>query len=194
MSRNAAGERRVSIEQQRIFRTAQLAYVEIGRIAGMDPGSGRLMREWDIAMPGLLQFEDWTMEGLSALMLVRLPVVVGCVEGSGPLAWLANPEVLLAAQCHWPRDHRIPVIALAHQVTERTRIQAAGAGLFATSAAALSPQLPAPTAFRLWHELIKVELNPLRGTNKMAFVRVTGCDPRKLPAARLPQNSDEAAP
>ncbi len=94
MSRNAAGERRVSIEQQRIFRTAQLAYVEVGRIAGMDPGAGRLMREWDIAMPGLLQFEDWTMEGLSALMLVRLPVVVGCVEGSEP-----ERHLICAAGC-----------------------------------------------------------------------------------------------
>jgi hypothetical protein len=49
MSRNEAGERRVSVEQQRIFRTAQLAYVEIGRIAGMDPGAGQwseLKAQW----------------------------------------------------------------------------------------------------------------------------------------------------
>lgn len=192
MSRNADGARRVSIEQKRIFRTARLEYVEIGRIEGMDPAASTLMREWDIATTGLIQLDDWSEEGLHALMLVRPPVVVGCVEGTGPLGWVANAEVLLAAQSQWPRDSRIPVIVLAHQITERTRTQVAGAGLFAACTPALNPKLPPTTVFRLWQKLIKVQLNPLANTNKMALVRVLGCNTRDLPAARKPRDTDGA--
>lgn len=193
MSRNADGERRVSAEQTRLFRTARLEYVRIGRITGMDPHASALLREWDLAAPGLLQIRDWSKDGLLAMALVRPAVVVGCVEGDGPLGWVANPEVLLAAQGHLAADTLFPVICLAHQITQRTRIHAAGAGLFAACSAALNAQLPAATTFRLWQALIKAELNPLSSTNKMAFVRVTGCDPRKLPSARQPKEAEGAA-
>lgn len=193
MSRNEDGERRVSAEQRRIFRTARIAFVEIGRIAGMDPHVSTLLREWDLAAHSPLQFSNWSEAGLEALMLARMPVVVGAVEGTGQVAWLANPEVLLAAQCHWPSDKRIPVLALDHRITQQTRLQAACGGLFATNSNALSQQLTAGTLFRLWQQLISAGLNPIAGTGKMSFVRATACDPRRLPAVRPPRVIDEAS-
>lgn len=192
MSRNAEGERRVSVEQRRISRTARIAFVEIGRIAGMDPYVSALLRDWDIAAQTPLQFSNWSEDGLEALMLARMPVVVGAVEGTGQLAWLANPEVLLAAQCHWPSDKRIAVVALDHRITQKTRLQAACGGLFAANSNALNLQLPAGTLFRLWQHLISAGLNPIQGTGKMSFVHATACNPRKVPAVRPPRGIAEA--
>lgn len=192
MSRNAKGERRVSAEQRRIFRTARIAFVEIGRIAGMDPYVGALLRDWDIAAHSPLQFSNWSEAGLEALMLARMPVVVGAVEGTGQLAWLANPDILLAAQCHWPGDKRIAVVALDHRITQQTRLQAASGGLFAANSNALNQQIPAGTLFRLWQNLISAGLNPTSGTGKMSFVHATACDPRKLPAVRPSRGTTEA--
>lgn len=184
MSRNADGERRVSVEQRRIFRTARLEFVPIGRIAGMEPAAAELLREWDLAPTGLLQCQDWTESGLHALMLIRPVVVVGSADGAGALHWLANGEVLLAIQGRWPRDTRIPAVVLAHQITPQTRLQAVGAGILATCAPSLGRHLPPQALYRLWLRLVEAKLNPLATTSKMAFARVMGCDSRRLPAAR----------
>ena len=192
MSRNEDGERRVSVEQRRIFRTARIAFVEIGRIAGMDPYVGALLRDWDITAHSPLTFSNWSDAGLEALMLARMPVVVGAVEGNGQLAWLANPDIVLAAQCHWPSDRRIAVVALDHRITQQTRLQAAVGGLFAANSNTLNQKLPAATLFRLWQNLISAGLNPISGIGKMGFVHATACDPRKLPAVRPPRDTTEA--
>ena len=142
------------------------------------------MRELDAAADGAIQFNDWSEEGLTALLLVRPPVVVGNVDGTADLHWVANPETLLAAQNHWPDSKLITVIALAYQVSAKTRFQAVSASLFAACAPALSQQLHPATINRIWLALIKAEVNPLATTQKMNLVRVLGCDPRKLPAAR----------
>jgi hypothetical protein len=184
MSRNAEGERRVSVEQRRTFRTARLEFVQIGRIAGMDAAAAELLREWDLAPNGLLQFQDWTEAGLHALMLVRPLIVVGCAEGAGALHWLANGEVLLAVQGRWPKDARIPALVLAHQITPQTRLQAVGAGILAVCAPSLGRHLPPETLYKLWLRLMEAKLNMLTATNKMGFARVMGCDSRRLPAAR----------
>jgi hypothetical protein len=184
MSRNQDGTRRVSEEQTRFFRTARLAHVRIGRIKGIDQTTAELMRELDAAADGAIQFNDWSEEGLKALLLVRPPVVVGNVGGTADLHWVANPETLLAAQNHWPDDKVITVIALAYQISAKTRLQAVSASLFAACAPALSQQLHPATINRIWQALIKAEVNPLATTQKMNLVRVLGCDPRKLPAAR----------
>jgi len=193
VSRNEDGDRRVSIEQRRIFRTARLEFVAIGRIAGMDPAAGELMRDWDIAAQGLMQLSDWSEEGLHALMLVRPLVVVGCAEGKGPLNWLANADILLAAQNQWPKETRVPVLILAPQITPTTRIQAVGAGVFAACAPSIHRALPPGDLFRLWQALIRAKLNPLSSSNKMTLVRATGCDPRKLPAVRASKPAQDTA-
>lgn len=187
MSRNAEGERRVSIEQRRIFRTARLEFVPIGRIGGMDPAAAELLKGWDLAPTGLLRFQDWTEAGLHALMLVRPLIVVGCADGAGALHWLANGEVLLAVQGRWPKDTRIPALVLAHQITPQTRLQAVVAGILAVCAPALGRHLGPETLYRIWLRLLDAKLNPLTATNKMAFARVMGCDSRRLPAARAGQ-------
>jgi hypothetical protein len=142
------------------------------------------MRELDTAAEGAIQFRDWSEEGLKALLLVRPPVVVGDVDGPSDLHWVANPDTLLAAQNHWSANTLITVIALAYQISARTRFQAISAGLFAACAPALSQPLPPATIERVWQALIKADVNPLATTQKMNLVRVLGCDPRKLPAAR----------
>ena len=119
MSRNDESERRGSVEERRIFRTARLEFVPIGRVAGMEPEAAKLMQDWDLVPNGLLRLEDWTEAGLHALMLVRPLIVVGCADGAGPLHWLANSEILLAVQGQWPKDTRIPALVLAHQISER---------------------------------------------------------------------------
>lgn len=177
-------QRRDSVEERRIFRTARLEFVPIGRIAGMEPVAAELLREWDLAPSGLLRSEDWTEAGLHALMLVRPVIVVGCADGAGALHWLANGEVLLAIQGRWPRDTRIPAVVLAHQITPQTRLQAVGAGIIATCAPSLGRHLLPETLYRLWLRLVEAKLNPLASTSKMGFARVMGCDSRRLPAAR----------
>jgi len=193
MSRNKDGTRRVSAEQERFFRTARLAHVRIGRIKGIDQTTAELMRELDAAADGAIQFNDWSEEGLTALLLVRPPLVVGNVDGTADLHWVANPETLLAAQNHWPDDKVITVMALASQVSAKTRFLAVSASLFAACAPALSQQLHPATINRIWQALIKAGVNPLATTQKMNLVRVLGCDPRKLPAARnvKPKQGDE---
>jgi len=142
------------------------------------------MRALDAAAEGAIQFRDWSDEGLKALLLVRPPVVVGNVDGTTDLHWVANPETLLAAQNHWPANTLITVIALAYQISAKTRFQAISASLFAACAPALSQQLHPATIERVWQALIKADVNPLSTTQKMNLVRVLGCDPRKLPAVR----------
>lgn len=142
------------------------------------------MRELDAAAEGAIQFNDWSEEGLEALLLIRPPVVVGNVNGTADLHWVANPETLLAAQNHWSAETLITVIALAHQISAKTRFQAISASLFAACAPALSQPLPPATINRIWHALIEAGVNPLATTQKMNLVRVLGCDPRKLPAVR----------
>ncbi len=176
--------RRSSAEERRIFRTARLDFVEIGRIAGMDPAAAALLREWDLAPNGLLQYGDWEEAGLEAVMLARPLIVVGCADGKGTLHWLANGEVLLAVQGRWPKDKQIPALVLAHQITSKTRLQAVGAGIFAASAPSLGGHLPPEALYRLWSHLRAANLNPLTCTNKMGFARAMGCDSRRLPAAR----------
>ena len=46
--------------------------------------------------------------------MCRPPVLVGNADGKATLGWLANAEVLLAAQQQWPTSKRIPAIVLAH--------------------------------------------------------------------------------
>jgi hypothetical protein len=184
MSEGKKTERRGSVEERRIFRTARLEFVPIGRIAGMDPAAAELLRDWDLAPTGLLRFQDWTEAGLHALMLVRPLIVVGCANGAGALHWLANGEVLLAVQGRWPRDTRIPALVLAHQITPQTRLQAVGAGILAVCAPSLGRHLGPETLYRIWLRLLSAKLNPLAAINKMSFARVMGCDSRRLPAAR----------
>lgn len=184
MSEDKKTERRGSIEERRIFRTARLEFVPISRIAGMDPAAADLLQEWDLAPTGLLQFQDWTEAGLHALMLVRPLIVVGCADGAGALHWLANGEVLQAVQGRWPNHTLIPALVLAHQITPKTRLQAVGAGALAVCAPSLGRHLPPDTLYSIWLRLMQAELNPLTTTNKMGFARVMGCDSRRLPAAR----------
>lgn len=184
MSDDKKSERRGSVEERRIFRTARLEFVPIGRIAGMDPGAAELLQDWDLAPNGLLQYQDWTEAGLHALMLVRPLIVVGCADGAGALHWLANGEVLLAVQGRWPKDTRIPALVLAHQITPQTRLQAVGAGILAVCAPALGRHLPPETLYKLWLRLMEAKLATLTATNKMGFARVMGYDSRRLPAAR----------
>jgi hypothetical protein len=193
MSEDKKTERRGSVEERRIFRTARLEFVPIGRIAGMDPAAAELLRDWDLAPTGLLRFQDWTEAGLHALMLVRPLIVVGCADGAGALHWLANGEVLLAVQGRWPRDTRIPALVLAQQITRQTRIQAAGAGILAVCAPSLGRHLPPETLHKLWLHLVEAKLNPLTATCKMGFARSLGCDSRRLPAARLGNATPGAA-
>lgn len=184
MSRNADGERRVSAEQRRIFRSARLEFVPIGRVAGMEPAAAEVLREWDLAPTGLIQCQDWTEAGLHALMLVRPLVVVGSTDGAGALHWLANGEVLLAMQGRWPNDTKIPALVLAHQITHQTRLQAVGAGILAACAPSLGRHLAPETLYRIWLRLLGAKLNPLTASGKMGFARTMGCDSRRLPAGR----------
>lgn len=179
--------RRSSAEERRVFRTARLEFVEIGRITGMDAAAAKFLRNADIAPARLLRFDDWSKLGLEALMLSRLPVVVGPADGKGPLEWLANPEILLAAKQHWPASTLIPVIVLAHQVAERTRHIAAAGWMFAASTPALSAATSPAAMHRLWLSTIETDINPLASELKMNLVRAIDCDPRKLPAVRPPR-------
>lgn len=150
----------------------------------MDAAAAEFLRTADVTPANLLKFEDWSEAGLHSLMLTRLPVVVGSADGSGHLAWLANPEVLLAAKQHWPASTRIPALLLAHQVTERTRRIVAAGWMFAASTPSLSAATSPAAMYRVWRSTIDAEINPLASSLKMNFVRATGCDSRKLPPAR----------
>jgi hypothetical protein len=187
--------RRSSTEERRVFRTARLEFVKIGRITGMDAAAAQLLRTADIAPARLLRFDDWSTPGLEALMLSRLPVVVGPASGHGPLGWLANPEIMLAAKQHWSADTLIPAIVLAHQVAERTRHMATGGWMFAASTPALSAAASPAAMHRLWNAMIQTGINPLASELKMNLVRAIECDPRKLPAVRpaSAQQPDAAA-
>ncbi|MEK8049579.1 hypothetical protein AACH10_04945 [Ideonella sp. DXS22W] len=181
MSKDSKGQRRTSIEQRRVFRTASFHLVRIGQVAGMDPEARALWREWDVAAREALLYSDWSTLGLEAFMLVRPLVLIGNPDADG-LHWLANPQVLLALQGRAPDDTQIPAICLAHQVTQRTRLMAAGAGLIAGCVAPLSRPLADPDIHRVWQALVAADANPLSGTTKMSLVRALRCDPRKLPS------------
>ena len=183
MSSKKLPPRRSSTEERRIFRTARLEYVEIGRIMGMDAAAAALYRHTDIAPKRLIDFQLWSQQGLEALMLCRPPVLIGPTGGTGQLGWLANAEVLLAAQQHWKPDTRIPAIVLAHQVTTRTREIAAGGGLFASSAPVLTSPVSPSALYRTWLEMTRAGINHLATSGKMNFAHATGCDSRRLPAA-----------
>lgn len=159
----------------------------------MDPAAAQFLRDADIAPARLLRFDDWSETGLNALMLSRLPVVVGPIDGTGALGWLANPELLLAARHHWPANALIPAIVLAHQVTERTRCVATAGWMFATSTPALSAATSAPAMHELWRATIERGINPLATEKKMNFVRATGCHSAKLPPARPQHGLDPDA-
>lgn len=167
MTANSMRPRRKSTEEKRIFRTARIEYVEISRITGMDPIAAEFFRHADVTPMKLLNFADWSQLGLEALMLARMPVVIGPASGQGPLGWLANPAVLLAAQMHWPADTLIPVVMLAHQVTKRTRRLIAGGGLFAASSPALSSSLTPSAMHRVLSTMIDEGINPLATSKKM---------------------------
>ncbi len=161
----------------------------------MDPAAAQFLQTADVTPANILKFEDWSETGLDSLMVSRLPVVVGSADGTGPLAWLANPEVLLAAKQRWPASTRIPALLLAHQVTERTRRIVVAGWMFAASTPCLSAATSPAAMYHLWRSTIDNGINPLASALKMNFVRATGCDSRKLPPAR-PQdglNRDAAA-
>jgi|GEM_PF-6389570 len=145
----------------------------------MDVQARALFREWDVAARDTLLHSHWSELGLEALMLVRPLVVVGNPDG-GDLHWLANPELLLAVQGRWPDHTLIPALCLARQVTPRTRLMAAGAGLIAACLPALSRPLADANIHRVVQALIAAEANPLSGSSKMSLVRALRCDPRKL--------------
>lgn len=193
MQTNEKPSRRSSAEEKRIFRSARFEYIEIGRITGLDAATAEFLRAADVTPANLIKLEDWSETGLSSLMLTRLPVVVGSADGSGPLAWLANPEVLLAAKQHWPASTRIPALLLAHQVTERTRRIVAAGWMFAASTPSLSAATSPAAMYQLWRSTIEHCINPLASSLKMNFVRATGCDSRKLPPARPQHGLDPDA-
>ena len=191
MARADNSIRRSSVEERRVFRTARLEYIEIQRITGMDSAAAELYREADIATARPLRFDDWSEAGLEALMLSRLPVVCGNAEGRADLGWLANAEVLLAAQQHWPATKRVPALVLSHLVSRRTRQLAAGGGLFAASAPALGQTMTPGALHRALQTLIAHDVNPLATALKMNLVRVCNCDPRKLPSVRSNRGEPE---
>ena len=193
MTRKDESTRRSSVEERRVFRTAHIEYVQIGRVTRMDAAAADLLHRVDLAPPRILNVHDWSRMGLEALMLCHLPVVVGSAHGTREMGWLANPALLLAAQQHWPSDTLIPVVVLAHQVAERTRKLVAGGGLFAASAPALAQPTSPSGLHRVWTAMIEAGLNPLATTSKMNLVRAAGCDPRKLPGVRSVKKSEGGA-
>jgi len=114
MTRKDNSFRRSSQEERRVYRTARLEYVELGRIKGADPAAEEFFQASDLASARLLRFHDWSEVGLETLLMCRPPVLVGNADGKATLGWLANAEVLLAAQQQWPTSKRIPAIVLAH--------------------------------------------------------------------------------
>lgn len=190
MTRKDNSFRRSSQEERRVFRTARLEYVELGRITGADPAAEEFFQASDLASARLLRFDDWSEVGIETLLLCRPPVLVGNADGKADLGWLANAEVLLAAQQQWPASKRIPAVVLAHQVSQRTRRQAAAGGLFACCTPSLSESMAAIALFRAWQTAIELDLNPLATALKMNLVRACNCDPRKLPPARLRQTTE----
>lgn len=194
MSKDSKGQRRTSIEQRRVFRTASFHLVRIGQVAGMDPEARVLWREWDVAAREALLYSDWSTLGLEGFMLVRPLVLVGNPD-TDHLHWLANPEVLLAMQGRTPDDTLIPAICLAHQVTQRTRLMASGAGLIAGCVAPLSRPLADPDIYRVWQALVAADANPMAGAaTKMSLVRALRCDPRKLPSPKAARAATGAQP
>lgn len=191
MTRKDNSFRRSSQEERRVFRTARFEYIELGRITGADPAAEEFFQASDLVSARLLRFDDWSEVGLETLLLCRPPILVGNADGKGDVGWLANAEVLLAAQQQWPASKRIPAIVLAHEVSQRTRRQAAAGGLFAACTPSLSEPMAAITLFRAWQTAIELDLNPLATQLKMNLVRACNCDPRKLPPARPRQPNSE---
>lgn len=152
----------------------------------MDAQARALLKKWDVAARDALLHSHWSELGIEALMLVRPLVVVGNPD-EGDLHWLANPELLLAVKGRWPDDTLILALCLAHQITPRTRLMAAGAGLVATCLPALSRPLADADIHRIVQALIAADANPLSGTSKMSLVRALRCDSRKLPSSGVTQ-------
>lgn len=164
-------------------------------MGGINAAAAQFLQNVDIAPGEILRFSDWSSVGLEALMMARLPVVSGNASGTGPLSWLANPELVVAAQQHWPPNTLIPAIVLPHQIAERTCHIATVGWMFAASAPPLSRAISSAAMHRLWLATIEAGINPLSTENKMNLVRTIKCDPRKLPAARpaASPNSEAAA-
>lgn len=184
MSRKPDGTRRSSEEERRILRTARLEFVELRRIAGMDPVAAEFMRDIDFAHDRLLNVVEWTEPAIDILALTMPSIVVGNVDGHAALAWLANPHLLLAMQAQWPGDRLIPVIVLAHQISDRTKRLVTGTSLMGTTALIQSQPIRPDRLHDVWQALCLQGSNPLTAAGKMAFVHAMRCDPRKLPAAR----------
>ena len=193
MSKDSTGQRRTSVEQRRVFRTASFRLIRIGQVAGMDPEARALLKEWDVAAREALLHSDWSSIGLEAIALVRPLVVVGNPD-TGNLHWLANPELLLAMQGQCQDDTLIPALCLAHQVTQRTRLMASGAGLIAGCVMALSRPLADAEIYRVWQALLAADANPLSSATKMSLVRTLRCDSRKLPSLKAPRSATQGQP
>ena len=184
MSRNKDGSRRSSEEERRILRTARLEYVELSRIAGVDPVAAEFMGSIDFAMDRLVNLADWQESAIDVLALTMPPIVVGNVDGHARLAWLANPHLLLALQARRPGDTRIPMIVLAHQISARTKCLIAGTSLLGATAMVQSQPVRPDRLYDVCQALCRLGINPLTSTRKMTFVHAMRCDSRKVPAGR----------